>query len=253
MKIVSYNVNGIRAAMNKNLTGWLTQEKPDIVCLQEIKAQPGQFDTFLFETLGYHTYWNPAEKKGYSGVAILTKQKPNHVETGCGNGVIDCEGRILRADFDDFSIMSVYVPSGTTGEIRQSFKMDFCGFFDDYISNVRQERPNLIVSGDVNICHQPIDIHDPVRNAKNSGFLPEEREWLSRFLAKGMIDSYRHMNPNTPKYSWWSQRFNSRANNKGWRIDYHLVSEPLRQRISHADILNDAVHSDHCPILLELN
>jgi exodeoxyribonuclease-3 len=239
--------------MNKNLTGWLTTEKPDVVCFQEIKAQPEQFDTFLFETMGYHTYWHPAVKKGYSGVAILSKQKPEHVETGCGNEGIDCEGRVIRADIGDLSFMSVYFPSGTTGGERQTFKMDFCAYMDNYIRELRKQRPNLVLSGDVNICHQPMDIHDPVRNAKSSGFLPEEREWMSNFLAAGMVDSFRYKNPNTVKYSWWFQMFNSRAKNKGWRIDYHLVSEALKDRITHADILNDAMHSDHCPVLLELD
>lgn len=253
MKIISYNVNGIRAAMNKNLTGWLTNEKPDVVCLQEIKAQVGQFDNYLFESMGYHTHWHPAEKKGYSGVGILSKEKPLNVVEGCGENLYDCEGRVLRADFKDWSIISVYMPSGTTGDIRQNFKMGFCDFFYPYIENLLKERPNLIVSGDMNICNHPIDIHDPVGNKKSSGFLPDERDWMSRFIEMGFVDSFRYVKPNEVKYSWWSQRFNSRAKNKGWRIDYHLVSKPLAEKIEDVDILNDAVHSDHCPVMVEMD
>jgi exodeoxyribonuclease III len=253
MKIISYNVNGIRAALNKNLTGWLTNEKPDIVCLQEIKAQPGQFDNYLFKSMGYHTYWHPAEKKGYSGVAILSKEEPLNVVEGCGETVYDCEGRVLRADFGDWSIVSLYMPSGTTGEIRQNFKMGFCDFFYPYVENLLKERPKLIVSGDMNICNHPIDIHDPVGNKKSSGFLPEERDWMSRFIDMGFVDSFRYLKPDEIKYSWWSQRFNSRAKNKGWRIDYHLVSKALADKIEDVEILNDAVHSDHCPVMVEMS
>jgi exodeoxyribonuclease-3 len=253
MRIISYNVNGIRSALNKNLTGWLTNEKPDVVCLQEIKAQPGQFDNYLFESMGYHTYWHPAEKKGYSGVAILSKQKPANVVEGCGEKLYDDEGRVLRADFDNWSIISLYMPSGTTGDVRQNFKMGFCDFFYPYIETLLEERPNLIVSGDMNICNHPIDIHDPVGNKKSSGFLPDERDWMSRFIEMGFVDSFRYLRPNDVKYSWWSQRFNSRAKNKGWRIDYHLVSKALAEKIEEVEILNDAVHSDHCPVMVEMN
>lgn len=253
MKIISYNVNGIRSALSKNFTGWLTAEKPDVLCLQEIKANPDQFDNFLFETLGYHTHWFPANKKGYSGVGLLSLQKPDHVEMGCGFSDYDLEGRIIRADFGDLSVMSVYVPSGTTGGERQDFKMKFCAWFHDYVHEMVKSKQKLVISGDINICHQAIDIHDPVRNAKSSGFLPEEREWMRAFMEAGMIDSFRYKNPDKKKYSWWSYRAGARKNNKGWRIDYHLVSEALKDAIEEADILNDAIHSDHCPIVLKLS
>jgi exodeoxyribonuclease III len=254
MKLISYNVNGIRAAMTKNLTGWLAQSKPDVLCLQEIKAMPGQFDTFLFETEGYHCNWYPAQKKGYSGVAILSKQKPDNVVMGMGNSRYDDEGRVLRADFGDTSFISLYLPSGTSGDERQQFKMEFCGHFYDYIQNLLTERPNLVISGDINICHHPIDIHDPIGNKKSSGFLPDEREWLGRFLDMGFVDSFRHKYPEAVKYSWWTQRFGPRIRqeNKGWRIDYSLVSHAMKDKIEDADYLNDAWHSDHCPVLLEL-
>ncbi len=255
MKIISYNVNGIRASMNKNLTGWLVNEKPDILCLQELKAQPDQFDTYLFEMEGYHCYWYPAQKKGYSGVAILSKQKPDNVVYGMQNKLYDDEGRMVRVDIGDVSFISLYLPSGTSGDERQSFKMDFCHFYKGYIENLLKERPKLVISGDINICHHPIDIHDPIGNKKSSGFLPEEREWFSTFLEIGMVDSFRHKNPDKVKYSWWTQRFGPRIReqNKGWRIDYQFVSSALADKIEEADILNDAYHSDHCPVMLELD
>lgn len=255
MKLISYNVNGIRSAMTKNLTGWLATAKPDILCFQEIKAMPGQFDTFLFETEGYHCNWYPAQKKGYSGVAILSKEKPDNVVMGIGNPLYDDEGRVLRADFGDLSIISLYLPSGTSGAERQLFKMEFCRYFQAYIHKLLKERPKLIISGDINICHHPIDIHDPIGNKKSSGFLPDEREWLGSFLDMGFVDSYRHIHPENVKYSWWTQRFGPRIRqeNKGWRIDYSLVSHALKDKISDADYLNDAWHSDHCPVQVELD
>ena len=253
MKIMSYNVNGIRSALGKNLSGWLVEAKPDVLCFQELKAHPDQFDTFLFETAGYHTHWFPAQKKGYSGVGLLSKQKPDKVVVGCGIEKYDNEGRILRADFGDLSVLSLYLPSGSSGDERQSFKMEFCEFFLPWVQNLLKERPNLVLCGDYNICHQAIDIHDPKGNAKSSGFLPEEREWMTKFLGIGLVDSYRHMNPEAIKYSWWSFRAAARSRNKGWRIDYNMVSQPLADKLSHADILNDAMHSDHCPVLVELD
>ncbi len=252
MKIISYNVNGIRAAIKKGFPEWLSSNDYDIVCIQETKAQPEQIKNEIFEELGYHCYWHSAEKKGYSGVGILTKTKPNHIEVGSGMTDYDKEGRILRADFDDFSIISVYIPSGSSGEMRQGIKMDFLGDFLPYITKVREQHPNLIVSGDYNICHKAIDIHNPKTNKKTSGFLPEERAWMDDWFAAGMVDTFRHFNPNPHHYSWWSYRANARNNNKGWRIDYHSVTKPLEGRLVGASILPDVKHSDHCPILVEL-
>lgn len=250
--IFSYNVNGIRAAVSKGLHTWLKAAAPDIVCLQEIKALPSQIPVALFEELGYHCFWFPAEKKGYSGVAILSKAKPEHVEYGCGIDQSDSEGRVLRADFGDFSVMSVYVPSGSSGDIRQAYKMRWLGEFDDYISHLKQQHPKLVISGDYNICHQAIDIHDPVRNARNSGFLPEEREWIGSFISSGFVDTFRHLNKAPHHYSWWSNRSGARANNKGWRIDYHMVSSCMTDQIAGAGILPDIIHSDHCPVVVRL-
>ena len=252
MKILTYNVNGIRAALRKDFSFWLKAVNPDIICLQEIKANPEQFEASVFTDLGYHCFWNPAEKKGYSGVAILTKTKPQHVEYDCGIEEIDFEGRILRADFDRFSVMSAYFPSGSSGDIRQEFKMKFLTQFQNYVNVLKKDFPNLVISGDYNICHKAIDIHNPQRNKNTSGFLPEEREWMSEFIASGFTDSFRHLNPEPHNYSWWSYRANARAKNLGWRIDYNMISENLLSNLSRSAILSQAHHSDHCPVLVEL-
>lgn len=252
MVIISYNVNGIRAAMRKEFVQWLTQANPDIVCLQEIKANPDQFDESVFQDIGYkYCYWYPAQKKGYSGVAILSKTEPKKITYGTGIDYMDFEGRNIRADFDDFSVMSLYLPSGTNIK-RLDHKLQFMADFQVYIDKLKQTIPNLVVCGDYNICHEAIDIHDPVRLKNTSGFLPVEREWIDGFMKSGFVDSFRYLNPEREEYSWWSYRANARANNKGWRIDYHLVSEPLQEKIERAIILTEAKHSDHCPILLEL-
>ena len=253
MKIVTYNINGIRAAIKKNFLSWLKSLNADIVCLQEIKANVDQFDESIFRSLGYHCYWNSADKKGYSGVAIFSKKKPKHIEYGCGIQKIDIEGRILRLDFNEFSVICAYFPSGSSGDIRQAFKISFLDKFQKYINELKIKFPKLIISGDYNICHQPIDIHNPQRNKNTSGFLPEEREWISQFLASGFIDSFRQLNPAPHNYTWWSYRANARAKNLGWRIDYNMISENLLSNLKRSTILTKAVHSDHCPVLLELD
>ncbi len=252
MKVISYNVNGIRAALKKGFGSWLDATKADVICLQEIKANQEQFDIELFTKLGYNCFIHSADKPGYSGVAILSKSKPNHVEIGCGIGRIDAEGRILRVDFERYSVMSVYFPSGSN-PLRQSFKMEFLDLFFDYILDIKEAIPNLIISGDYNICHKEIDIHNPIRNKNTSGFLPEERDWMSKFIAHGFIDSFRNINNQPNHYSWWSYRANARVKNLGWRIDYNMLSESLLPALRHASILSEAKHSDHCPVLLELD
>jgi len=250
--IISYNINGIRSAVSKGLVGWLKQQNPQVVCFQEIKAQKDQIPVALFEELGYYCYWFPAVKKGYSGVAILSKIKPLHVEYGTGIDQSDYEGRVLRADFADYSVMSVYVPSGTTGEERQGYKMLWLEEFLDYINRLARIYPHLIVSGDYNICHKPIDIHDPISNKNSSGFLPEERAWIDHFIGSGFVDTFRVFNKRPHQYSWWTFRANARLNNKGWRIDYHMVSKALESTVLGASILQEVVHSDHCPVFLRL-
>ncbi len=253
MKIISYNVNGIRAAIQKGFTTWLEEQAADIICIQELKAEREQVDTQAIEDLGYHIYWHSAQKKGYSGVAIFSKIKPNHVEIGCGIEKYDFEGRVIRLDFDHVSVMSVYMPSGSSGDERQAFKMEWLADFHTYAHQLRTQIPNLIISGDYNICHRAIDIHNPKGNANSSGFLPEEREWMENFIQNGFIDTFRLIRADEPhQYSWWSYRAGARGKNLGWRIDYHLASQPLQDRIQNAYILPDAMHSDHCPIVVEL-
>jgi exodeoxyribonuclease-3 len=252
LRVLSYNVNGIRAALKKGFADWLQAADPDVLCIQETKALREQVDTGVFEDLGYHHYWFSAQKKGYSGVAILTKKEPNKVVYGSGIDHMDFEGRILRVDFDEVSVMSLYLPSGTNVD-RLDYKFKFMDEFQDYIEKLKKEIPNLVICGDYNICHEAIDIHDPVRNKTVSGFLPEERSWLNGFMKSGFIDSFRYLNSEPHQYSWWSYRANARNNNKGWRIDYALVSSPLKENISRSFILPEAKHSDHCPVGLELN
>lgn len=252
-KIITYNVNGIRAALNKDFAGWLKQQNADVICLQEIKANEDQLDVSIFTDMGYSCYWYSAQKKGYSGVAILSKQKPKHVAYGCENELYDSEGRFIRLDFNDHSIISVYHPSGTTGDERQAFKMAWLEYFQHHITKLRNEIPNLIVCGDYNICNKEIDIHNPKSNKDSSGFLPEEREWFDGFLAAGFIDSFRHVCKEPHHYTWWSYRANAREKNLGWRIDYNIVSKQLEGKIKNAYILADAKHSDHCPCVLEID
>ncbi len=253
MKIVSYNVNGIRAALNKGFLTWLQQVDPDVVCLQEIKAMESQLELEPFHQAGYrYNYWFSAQKKGYSGVAILSKKQPDNVVYGTEIDYMDHEGRNLRADFNGVSVMSLYVPSGTNLD-RLDHKLKYMADFQDYVNELKKKTPNLVICGDYNICHEAIDIHDPVRNKNVSGFLPVEREWMGNFLESGFIDSFRHFNKQPHHYTWWSYRANSRAKNKGWRLDYGMVSRPLESRLKRSVILSEAVHSDHCPILLEVH
>ena len=253
MRIISYNVNGIRAALSKGFEEWLQDASPDVLCLQETKAQPDQIDTEIFNRMGYTCFIHSAQKKGYSGVAIFTKISPDNVVVGMDNHKYDSEGRVLRADFDDLTVVCVYIPSGSSGGERQQFKMEFLADFHEFISELRKTRPNVVVCGDYNICHKPIDINHPERQTGVSGFLPEERAWLDEFESAGMVDSFREFDKSADKYSWWSFRTAARSRNMGWRIDYHWVSHPLKQRLKLAAILEDAVHSDHCPVLVELN
>ncbi len=253
MKIISYNVNGIRAAIKKGFIEWLKNSNTDVICLQEIKANTDQLDLSLFKEIGYnYNYWFSAQKKGYSGVAILSKHKPAHIEYGTGIEHMDFEGRNLRIDFEKFSVMSLYLPSGTN-IARLEYKLQYMKEFMAYIVKLKEDIPNLVICGDYNICHEAIDIHDPIRNSKVSGFLPWEREWLSDFLDLGFTDSFRKLNKDPDKYSWWSYRANSRVNNKGWRIDYNLVSNAISAKVKSSTILDKIVHSDHCPIVVELN
>tara|TARA_B100001559_G_scaffold84732_1_gene70510 strand:- start:84 stop:845 length:762 start_codon:yes stop_codon:yes gene_type:complete len=251
LKIISYNVNGIRAAINKGFVDWLRESNIDVICIQETKANKEQVEINLLEKIGYHNYWFSAQKKGYSGVAIFSKKPPNNVIYGTKINHIDYEGRVIQVDYDDLSIISLYLPSGTNID-RLEYKFKFMKDFKEYIDDLKIRYPKLIICGDYNICHKEIDIHDPIRNKNVSGFLPEERQWLDKFINSGFIDSFRHLNSEPHNYSWWSYRANSRVNNKGWRIDYALVSESLKKNINNSFILNSVKHSDHCPVGVEI-
>lgn len=254
MKVISYNLNGIRSAASKGLLEWLQAVQPDIVCFQETKAQPEQLDDSLRQPAEYpYAYFHSAEKKGYSGVAIWSKIEPKHVEYGIGIPEYDREGRVLRADFEGFSVLSIYFPSGTSGDERQGVKEAFLVDIFEHLQALRQRIPNLIICGDYNIAHHAIDIHDPVRNANSTGFLPHERAWMEKLFKSGFTDSFRLHQPNVAHaYSWWSFRANSRANNKGWRIDYISLSDAIAPVCTASAILSDAVHSDHCPISVDM-
>ena len=251
MKIISYNVNGIRAAINKGFIDWLRESNIDVICIQETKANKEQVEINLLEKIGYHNYWFSAQKKGYSGVAIFSKKPPNNVIYGTKINHIDYEGRVIQVDYDELSIISLYLPSGTNID-RLEYKFKFMEDFKEYIDDLKIRYPKLIICGDYNICHKEIDIHDPIRNKNVSGFLPEERQWLDKFINSGFIDSFRHLNSEPHNYSWWSYRANSRVNNKGWRIDYALVSESLKKNINNSFILNSVKHSDHCPVGVDI-
>lgn len=254
MRIVSYNVNGIRAAIKKGLIDWLKEYPIDVFCVQETKANQADIDITTFTELGYHVSWYAAQKKGYSGVAIFSKEKPDQIFYGNGHHMSDFEGRVVRVDLGDLTIVNAYFPSGTSGEERQSYKYQWLDEMHQWLQQLRKERPNIILAGDYNIAHRDIDIHDPKGNKKSSGFLPEEKEWMENFLKAGWVDSFRKINPTTVgAYSWWSQRFPSvRLQNKGWRIDYLCTTETIADRIQDAIILPLVKHSDHCPIVIDI-
>ncbi|MEJ7737812.1 MAG: exodeoxyribonuclease III [Chitinophagaceae bacterium] len=253
MRIISYNVNGIRAALKKGFCDWLKSDPADIICIQETKAQQDNIDCSLFTEMGFHDYWYSAEKKGYSGVAVFTRIKPEFIQLGNGYMQSDAEGRVMRLDFGSITLINAYFPSGVSGDVRQAYKYVWLEELLDYLNALKRERSDLVVCGDYNIAHKPIDIHDPKGNKNTSGFLPEEREWMDKFFASGFTDAFRLINPHPHQYSWWSQRFPSvRLNNKGWRIDYINITDTLRNRVCDARIMPDVKQSDHCPVYVEL-
>lgn len=252
MRIFSWNVNGLRAVVKKGFFDWLESEAPDVVCLQEIKARTEDLDENILNPKGYHAFWNPAERKGYSGVAIFTKKKPVAVHLGLGIERFDCEGRVLRIEFKDFDLFSVYFPNGTSGEERLQYKMEFYDAFLDHCEELRGQGRELVITGDVNTAHKPIDLKNPKANQKNSGFLPEERAWVDKFIEHGYVDSFRAFNEDPDQYTWWSYRFNVRAKNVGWRIDYFFVTEGLMKKVKDSFITPEVMGSDHCPIGLDI-
>ncbi len=253
MRIISYNVNGIRAAIKKGFIDWLKTDPADIICLQETKATNADIDVKMLEDLGFEHHWFSAQKKGYSGVAVFTKIKPTGVKAGCGFEMSDFEGRVIELQFGDIKLINAYFPSGTSGDERQTYKYQWLHEFHSYLEKTKKTNPKIILCGDYNIAHNEIDIHDPKGNKKSSGFLPEERSWMDKFLGAGWIDTFRVFHAEPHRYSWWSQRFPSvRLNNKGWRIDYFSVTTALKDQLTDADIYHDVKHSDHCPIYLEI-
>lgn len=255
LKIVSYNVNGVRAALKKDLLGWLKKENPDVFCMQETKAHQDQVATEVFEDLGYKfQYWHSAEKKGYSGVATFSKIEADKVVAGMKMEQYDREGRMLRTDFGDITLLNSYFPSGSSSEERHEFKL---GFLDDlfpWVKKLLKKRKNVVLVGDYNVVHQDIDIHNPQRKDKPSGFRPEEREWMDRWFKKDFIDAFRQINGDIQDhFTWWSYRAGSRKKNKGWRIDYISASKGLKDRILNSKQHTEAVHSDHCPVSVELS
>lgn len=231
---------------------WLEQEKPDILCLQETKLQEDQVDKMSFEFHGYSQIWHSAQKKGYSGVAILSRQKPDFYSIGIGIPEFDFEGRLIRIDIGDTTFINSYFPSGTTGDIRQAIKMKYLDAAYSFLENLKISRPNIVISGDYNIAHKPIDINHPKKHLKSSGFLPEEREWMDKLIGLGFVDTFRVFNQEPEQYSWWSYRAGSRGKNLGWRLDYHMVTKELSNRLMNAGIMQNVMHSDHCPVYVSL-
>lgn len=253
LEIVSYNVNGIRSAITKGLIDWIKSTQYDIYLFQEIKANETDIPSELFHDIGYQTYWFSAQKKGYSGVGVISKTTPNNIIKGMSMPKFDQEGRLIRADFNDITIINSYFPSGSSGDERQLVKMEYLDAFYQYIHALKEEKKKIIIAGDYNICHAEIDIHDPKGNKDSSGFLPEEREWMTKYFNSGFIDTFRHFHPDKKAfYSWWSFRANARNNNKGWRIDYQAATKEMETQLLDAQILMDVKHSDHCPVYLKV-
>ena len=255
MRIISYNVNGLRAAIKKGFIDWVKTDPADIICLQEIKATQTDVDVRLLEELGFQHHWFSAQKKGYSGVAVFTKIKPDNIKAGHGFEMSDFEGRVIELQFGDIKLINAYFPSGTSGDVRQQYKYQWLDEFHGYLEGIKKKNPKIILCGDYNIAHREIDLHNPKGNKNTTGFLPEERAWMDKFLETGWIDTFRFFHKEEPhRYSWWYQLSPAtRLNNKGWRIDYITVTEPLKTQLVNADIYDNIKHSDHCPVYVELN
>lgn len=260
IKLYSWNVNGIRALMKKDLIKgksfgeWVKESSADVICLQETKAQKEQLSLETLNIPGYKSYFASAEKKGYSGVAVYVKndKKPN-ITTGLGIEKFDKEGRTIIVEYDNFTLINVYIPNGKKNEERLDYKMDFKKALEDFCNDLVKKGKRVVITGDVNTAHNEIDLANPKSNKKTSGFLQLERDWITNYIKSGYIDSFRHLHPDEVKYSWWSMRTNSRAKNVGWRLDYFFISKSLLPQLKKADILTDVYGSDHCPIILELS
>jgi len=253
MRLLSWNVNGIRAAVRKGFWNWLADDAPDILCLQETRIQPEQLTEKMQSPPGYRIHWHNAERKGYSGVATFCQEEPLAVRQGFGQPKFDIEGRVLVTEHPGFTLLNVYFPNGQRSHERVSYKIEFYDTLLEFCANLRAEGHQLVVCGDYNTAHQPIDLARPKQNEKTSGFLPEEREAVSRWLEQGFVDVFRHLHPDAEEYSWWTYRSNARARNVGWRIDYFLIDEGLLPHVQGTRILGNVMGSDHCPVELELN
>jgi exodeoxyribonuclease III len=250
--LLSWNVNGIRAAAKKGFTDWLASVSPDILCIQETKAAVEQLGPDLLNPAGYHSYWSSAQKKGYSGVAVYSRSEPVHVETSLGVPRFDEEGRLLQLEFDDFALFNVYFPNGKARSDRLTFKMEFYEAFLERAEELRGRTPHLIFTGDVNTAHREIDLARPKENEKVSGFLPQERAWIDSVISRGYVDTFRQLHPGEAQYSWWDLKSRARERNVGWRIDYVFVTEAMMPAVKRAFIMTDVVGSDHCPVGVEL-
>ncbi len=247
-KLLSWNVNGIRAVKGKGFLNWLQRESPDVLCLQETKAQPEQLDNDLKEPTGYRVYWNYPERKGYSGVAVFTKETPRDVRYDFGGGGLDLEGRVIIADYPSFTLLNIYFPNGKASPERLNYKMTFYDAFLEYADSLKNAGKRLVICGDVNTAHREIDLARPKENSKKSGFLPEERDWIDKFISHGYVDTFRHFNGEPDQYTWWDMKSGARARNVGWRIDYFFVSDNLISSVKQAFIMPEVMGSDHCPI-----
>lgn len=252
MNIYSWNVNGIRAIQKKGFLDWISEEQPDILCLQETKAHVEQLEEELLHIEGYHAYFSEGERRGYSGVATYTKEKPLSVKYGIGIEKFDREGRILITEYPNFILLNIYFPNGQKDDERLQYKMEFYDAILDYCNELKVQGKNLIICGDYNTAHTEMDIKNPKANEKRSGFLPIERQWIDKFIENGYIDTYRYLHPEAIEYSWWSYRFKARERNAGWRIDYFFVSNNFIDKVVEAKILIDIMGSDHCPIVLSI-
>ena len=252
MKLISWNVNGIRAAVKKGFMQWLREGSPDVVCLQETKAMVGQVGKETASPQGYHATWNSAERKGYSGVAVFSKKKPKAVHLGMGIERFDVEGRYLRLEFAGFDLLNIYFPNGTSGPERLQYKLDFYDAFLEHCEALRAAGKKLVICGDLNTAHKPIDLRNPKANEKNSGFLPVERAWVDKFVEHGYVDTFREFNSQPDQYSWWTYRADARARNIGWRLDYFFVTKDLLKKIKSSFITPEVMGSDHCPVGIEI-
>jgi exodeoxyribonuclease-3 len=252
MKITTWNVNGIRAALTKGMRDFILQSQPDVMCLQEIKARPEQIDDTLREIPGYNSIWNPAQRPGYSGVAVYTKISPRETVLGLGEERFDIEGRVIRMRFEKFTLYNIYFPNGQRGKDRVDYKLEFYAALLEECKRLHDQGESIIITGDFNTAHNDIDLANPRENEKTSGFLPEEREWIDIYLNNGFIDVFRELYPDSVKYTWWTYRVNARARNIGWRLDYYLTSNGFTGEVKDVVVHDDVLGSDHCPVSLIL-